>query len=178
MTTINEMAMADSLRDVKAERDDYRQQADEYAAVIVGHESKIAELTGTLDLITADRDHYLLQCNKGAAEITSLDTRIEELQSNVDGLTQAHADMSDDLAEMPRTPDGVLVVLGETVLWRRSCHGELLNGIVTSLSLGHECVLCIASWESPAGEPRGHNMIDFSTCRGSEAELLKAEAKR
>ena len=102
----------------------------------------------------------------------------ETLIQELGGLINERNRYRDQLAKMPRTPDGVLVVLGETTAWRRSCRGEVVFGKVCTIAVGLRGVLCGATWIATTGEQRGYALTDFATCYGSEAKLLEAEVKR
>jgi hypothetical protein len=110
---------------IEAERDEYREQADNYAAVIREHEKRIAELDA-------------------------------------------------QLAKMSHTPDGVLVVLGETTLYVRA-HGWNEHGKVDGFDKGNDGeIIVYGYWSDPAGG-RYRGQRNLSDCYGSEAALIESE---
>lgn len=79
----------------------------------------------------------------------------------------------EQLAKMPHTPDGTLVVLGETVVWRRRYDDTLLHGVVVGVDVADKTVH--AKWYS--GDKFVYEQtVSMVDCYGSEASLLKGES--
>lgn len=73
------------------------------------------------------------------------------------------------LAKMPRTPDGVLVVLGETVVWRIRHDGVVLHGVAVGIDVADKTVH--AKWY--AGDEYAYEQtVAMSHCYGSESALI------
>ncbi len=117
------------------------------------------------ELLRAERDRYRQQ-------VVNYAIQIAQLQSEKDALTQAHADMCEQLAKMPRTPDGTLVVLGETELYTRS-RGEVAECTPWQITRQAGITYVMGVWRDGCSAVTQEVML--SRCYGSEASLLKGE---
>ncbi len=108
---------------------------------------------------------------------------LTRLISKCDSLGVARDDLAQQLAKMPHTPDGALVVLGETRLYCPATRGGVIGTCIPyKISVGY-----IQRGETPEPLVTGawrfndaHSVIQsvpLSWCYGSEASLLKAETK-
>jgi hypothetical protein len=115
-------------------------------------------LQAYIALLTDNRDDYRKQARDYRDSMLASDKRL--------------VDLATQLATMPRTPDGTLVVLGETVLWRRRYGGAILHGVAVGVDVADKTFH--AKWHD-GDEARYEQTVAMSRCYGSEASLLKAE---
>lgn len=147
---------------------------------------KLAEYGRRIDAITRERDQWRTAADNALAQVNELATQRDEYRQQddnlrADNLRQAEriATLMADLAKMPRTPDGVLVVLGETTLYTRYsdciCHGVPLaikhrrNGVGKAST-----VLVEPRWWYGEGLQFCRWSAPLEDCYGSDANLLKA----
>ena len=155
------------IKELEAERDEYRQQADNLRADNLRQATRIATLTADLAKLTIYRDRW-----KDAAQklLTGLgpDRRLVKTQC---------------------TPDGVLVVLGVTELYCRAIGGGLGVGVPHCMMVGIQgngfgvpCVTAVWHFTEVKLSNDRHwqlsQTVPLDWCYGSEAKLLEAEVKR
>ncbi len=91
-------------------------------------------------------------------------------------LWEEKSELRDQLAAMPRTPDGTLVVLGVTTLWNRQSDGRVFSCKPHTLLLGGDDGVSVSGpWLTNKGE-RISGPIRLSQCYGSESALTKGES--
>lgn len=88
-------------------------------------------------------------------------------------LRQQLATANADLAKMPRTPDGTLVVLGETRLYTRR-RGEVAECTPWQITRQAGMTFVVGAWRDGCTVTTQEVMLP--QCYGSEAALLKGES--
>ena len=82
------------------------------------------------------------------------------------------AEAEKQLAKMPHTQDGVLIVLGKTIIWRTRYDGMDLHGVVVGIDVADKTFH--ARWYEN-NNFRYEQTVAMIHCYGSKAELLKAK---
>lgn len=124
-----------------------------------------------IDALIADRDEYRDQADNYAMVIAGHETRIAALENIVAAAATLHEAQRKDLAAMPRTPDGTLVVLGETELWRLRHDGAMLHGVIVGIDIADKTVH--AKWFCGANFAY-EQTVAMRHCRGTEAAIIEA----
>jgi hypothetical protein len=113
--------------------------------------------------------HLLSSVERGTPaydELTRLISKCDSLGVVRDGLAT-------QLAKMKHTQDGVLVVLGKTIIWRTRYDGMDLHGVVVGMDVVDKTFH--ARWYENM-DFRYEQTVAMSRCYGSEAALLKGES--
>ena len=166
--------MTEQCKQAIARRDEYARQLDAMTRERDQWRLTADNALAQVEKLTAERDEYRDQADNYAAVVTEHEKRIAELEKQL-ALGDAITDrLTTDLAKMPHTPDGTLVVLGETTLWTRH-RGETAKCWPWQITRHAGVMFVLGQWMD--GCTSFTQEVMLSDCYGSEAALTKAEGR-